>query len=60
MLQMSWVGAPPVGTVLGGRYHIIRLLDEGGMIRVYLAEDNPLGVQVAVKENLQTSFDYSR
>ena len=55
MLQMSWVGALPSGTVLSGRYHIIRLLGEGGMSRVYLAEDNRLGVQVAVKENLQTS-----
>lgn len=55
MQQMSWVGALPSGTVLGGRYRIILLLGEGGMSRVYLAEDNRLGVQVAVKENLQTS-----
>ena len=57
MSQMSWVGALSIGTILGGRYRIIRLLGEGGMSRVYLAEDNRLGVQVAVKENLQTSLE---
>ena len=38
------------GTVLQGRYRIVRLLSEGGMSRVYLAADQLLGPQVAVKE----------
>jgi tetratricopeptide (TPR) repeat protein/predicted Ser/Thr protein kinase len=46
-----------VGTVIAGRYKMIRLLGEGGFGAVYLAQDTHLGnKQVAVKE----SFDNSR
>ena len=44
-----------IGEVIQGRYRIIRLLGQGEMSRVYQAEDNRLGVQVAIKENPQTS-----
>ena len=60
MLRTSLLGALPAGTVLGGRYCIIRLLGQGGMSRVYLAEDSRLGVQVAVKENLQATPEARR
>ena len=60
MLQTSSLDALPAGTVLAGRYRIIRLLGQGGMSRVYLAEDTRLRVRVAVKENLQTNPEARR
>lgn len=42
------------GSILAGRYRIINLLGQGGMSRVYLADDLRLNVRVAVKENLQS------
>jgi len=34
----------------GGRYRVVRLLDEGGMSRVWLAEDLRDGKYVVIKE----------
>jgi eukaryotic-like serine/threonine-protein kinase len=38
-----------IGTVFDGRYQIVRKLGAGGMADVYLAEDQELGRQVAIK-----------
>lgn len=40
---------PDVGEVFAGRYDIKRLLGRGGMGMVYLANQSPLGRQVAIK-----------
>jgi serine/threonine protein kinase len=37
------------GELLGGRFHIIRLIGSGGMGEVYEAEDRQLGTKIAVK-----------
>src|SRR4051812_11440660 len=38
-----------IGTVFDGRYHVLRKLGTGGMANVYLAEDQELGRNVAIK-----------
>ncbi len=43
------VGDPYIGTVLGGRYRVVKKLGEGGMGAVYRAEVLEVGHTVAVK-----------
>lgn len=38
------------GTMLAGRYHILRIIHRGGMSMVYLAEDTVQNREVAIKE----------
>ena len=38
-----------IGTLFDGRYQVVRKLGAGGMANVYLAEDQELGRQVAIK-----------
>jgi len=45
-----------VGQLLQNRYCILRLLGQGGMGAVYLAEDTRLGRQRAVKENIPDPY----
>ena len=41
--------------LLAGRYRTLRLIGTGGMARVFLAEDQRLGRQVAVKRCTPTA-----
>ncbi|MDX9720069.1 MAG: protein kinase [Myxococcota bacterium] len=45
----SGIERPEPGDVIAEQYCIEQLLGEGGMARVYLARDNLLGTQVAIK-----------
>lgn len=48
------------GQLLRSRYKIISVLTHGGMGSIYKALDESLNYEVAVKENLFTTEDYSR
>ena len=48
------------GTLLNNRYRIVDILGQGGMASIYRAIDENIGTEVAVKENLFTTEEYSR
>ncbi len=55
-------GAPPTGTILGGKYRLERRIGEGGMATVWLGVHLSLGVNVAIKfmnPDLAETADYA-
>ena len=40
-----------IGTMINERYQILRLIGEGGMANVYLANDTVLNRKVAIKDS---------
>lgn len=48
-MQSQSPGDPLLGTTVAGRYKVIRLLGEGGMGQVYLAEHSAIEKRVALK-----------
>lgn len=49
-----------IGQILQDRYYIISAIGEGGMGRVYYAEDKRLNQQVAIKETITNSNESSQ
>lgn len=49
-----------IGALLANRYRITAVIAQGGMGAIYRANDESLGVEAAVKENLFSSEDSSR
>jgi hypothetical protein len=49
-----------VGNILHNRYKIKEIIAKGGMGAIYLAEDETLGIHVALKENLFSTEEASR
>lgn len=54
------IASLPPGSIIENRYRITEMIGEGGMSRVYLAEDLRLDTRVAIKENLQTALESRR
>lgn len=46
-----------IGQIIGGKYEILRLIDKGGMSRVYLARDVSMSKEWVVKEILKMIND---
>jgi len=46
-----------IGTVIEGKYEILKLIGKGGMSKVYLAMDNNLNKQWAIKEIVREARD---